>query len=321
MALANRPGGRHLAYGISAAAAGLGARFSYQYARRAAQDFTDAAAGAAYNATKNMYKRSRSNTTFVERPSKRARNNAIKRQNARIGGLIGLEVKFADFTWAETLAYRQSLPNRVEIDDAAGNVVDHLTPVAQGSGESQRIGRNIFVRSINLKMWVTANFVNTAAAPSFESLPETCAVTMWIVKDKQCNSTTPTASAIWTDPTTYAGFTSTYPETVAGSEPMINLEYRERFQIVKKKKFLMRRTPIATWNGTNVDYILPNKKEFKKFYMSFGKPWKQQYDATGGAVGNVTNESYTLWAHLQSDNVLFDSVIQVYGMGRVRYTS
>ena len=260
-------------------------------------------------------KRTRTNTTSVIPASKRQKIA----MNARIGGLVGMELKYHDCFWAQALnaSGPGTLPERILIDDAVAADRNHLTPVNQGSGETQRIGRNIFARSLNIKLNVDKAQVaagdaalGTALGFATEDLP----CTVWLVKDKQSNSTTPTNLSIWVNPSAAVN---------NGSEPYINLEYRERFQIVKKWKFNIRSKMQAYFNGlSNLHTVAEPQAMWTKNYMlKFTKPWKQQYDGTGGGIGNVTNESYSLWASYPTANTTINSRITVAGMCRVRYTS
>lgn len=199
--------GRNLAIGTTAtSAAGLiareAARQALRYGSNAAQAASDWAwqQGRRYwNTPRNttQMKRARGNSTFTQRKKRR-----LAKQNARIGGLIGLEVKFKDTWVSQQLTDSNTLPEQLIFSDSGG-VITHMTGVSQGSGESQRIGRNIFIRSMNIKVNIFMSRVErtqpTWAQVNGDLIGQT-RVTVYMVMDKQCNSTTPTAAAIFTNP-------------------------------------------------------------------------------------------------------------------------
>lgn len=74
------------------------------------------------------------------------------------------------------------------------------------------------------------------------------------------------------------------------------------------------------WDGTNYHVAQRELHLHKKHFLQFGKPLKQQYDATGATLGDVTNVSYTMWAHVTNGDA---TAYQPYVLAtcRTRYTS
>lgn len=233
------------------------------------------AAGQAYNYAKkayNYYNKSSSKPSVVVTP------------NVRVGGMIGLETKFIDSSISMSTLTPQTLPTLCLIDTASASGVNHMTPVAQGSGESERVGRNIFLKSIHMKMLVqqgTGSSISTATNVS------TYFVTIFIVQDLQCNSTSPAASAIWVNPAN-----SQY----TGGIPMLNLEYKDRFKIRATRRVKVEFQVASA--GTSSTLYIPGDEAIIEWYKSFKVPLKQQYDATGGAVSDVTNTAFSVWYHV-----------------------
>lgn len=249
-------------------------------------------------------KRARGNYTKTSAAKRRKYNNA----NKRTGGLIGLETKFVD-CWGELIDPAPSaLPVQITSKSSGGStLLGHLTPVPQGTGESQRIGRNIWVKSLDITF-----FAETVQdyEPAGVAAPSDVEVSFFVVLDTQTNATTPAASAIWNQPVS---------SVALGGHPMRNLEYTDRFRILGTRRLIVKSDAV----GQNANLNIIGNHEYTKFYKSWKKPFKQQYDATGGAIDNVTNEAITVWAHVT--NVPYVRTTgAAFALGfqaRARYTS
>lgn len=302
---------------VAAAATDQVARVASRTARGLIGDGMNYAASAFGNYTRGV--RARRRAQFSPASGKKV----TVRANARFGGLIGLEVKYIDYHWNQIMVQTPtSLPSFVEIFNSGGtNNVGHLSPVPQGTSESERIGRNIFIRSINLKMWVVVphNSREEQAVADVLTLGSAY-ITVWIVMDRQANKTSPTAGEIWTNPAVGAGDHGT-----VANEPFLNMEWRERFKIMKKFNFRVNpETEITGLDDEPTSSVVIIRRSFrlkKKWFKTFAKPLKQTYDTVDGGIADVTNFAMTMWAQYNDETNDPGQAVTVQGIGRVRYTS
>lgn len=245
--------------------------------------------------------------------------------NRRTGGLMGMETKYHDFHWNQLVQTSAlgDFPAFVNILDQNLTVpVDHLTPVDQGTGETQRVGRNIFVRSINLKMFFhypENSRVESEAANVTARGAAYC--TVWIVMDRQSNKTTPIQSEIWSNPAVIDGGGGS--SNIVGNEPFINIEWRDRFKIMKKFNFRVNPSvAIASDTGSATVIMQRSLVLKKKWFKSFRKPLKQQYDGITGQAADVTNWTITMWMQYNDQTPsITPNIPLMTGIGRIRYTS
>jgi len=301
-------------------AAGAGGAFAVaaaDYARRAAIRAASRAANNAFNYASStardywkqhpkMNRRAYNNSNST---SFRARPRSYAMKNTRTGGLVGVETKFIDCWGEDVNPVPSSLPSLIPAT-VLGSTVNHVTPVGQGTGESERIGRNIWVRSLQLTFFAE---VQQAAVAAALAMPNECEVTFFVVLDKQCNSTNPSAAAIWTQPVA---------SVALGGHPLRNLEYKDRFSILATRRLVL--SPNSESDGAIM--VLKGDHEYGKFFKKWkGKGWKQQYDATGAAISSVTNEAISVWVHVTNPpytNPAPGSTVYSVGFqGRARYTS
>ncbi len=158
---------------------------------------------------RKQFRRKPGPKSMVRRPRR------FRRQNVRTGGFMGIEKKFADnetnndafsSTWAT-------------MEDATNS---QISGVAQGNGESQRIGRKITILSIHIRMRVHVAASESVAAP----LPDLFGRVV-IVLDKQTNAAQLTATDVMD-----AGQTD---DVLAYR----NLQQTERFQVLWDKKWFL----------------------------------------------------------------------------------
>lgn len=295
MSLVPRNNRRNVALAAGAAAAGPLLYGLANEASRQARQGLEYLGSAAFNYTRDSMKRrwSGSNST---RPSKRR----VMNQNRRIAGLIGLEVKYSDVYHNPTVIPRTDLPSLISMSQNASTVT-HITAVPQGSGETERIGRNIFVRSVTVKVCIFHRADTLLADQQCNNFE----VGLYLILDKQANSSTPTANQIFDS--------GNAPPHIA-TLPFINLEYKERFRILKVKKIKVRLDDDAS---RQAGYAYT-----KNMYVSFKKPWKQQYDGTGASNANVTNEAMYLFAGVSAPDTAGTAQFpDIYVQARTRYTS
>jgi len=170
--------------------------------------------------------------------------------------------------------------------DSTGEVpaTGQLVLIPQGTTQSQRIGQQCTIKSIQIKG-------NMTFQPGADTDGSNTAY-MWLVLDKQCNG----AAATMTDV-----FTSTTPNLA-----LINLANSDRFVILKK----------WVWNFTSQSGIRTAFGVVRKpldFYKKVNIPL--EYSSTTGAITEIrSNNIFFLAAAYGADDL-----VTIDGITRVRY--
>lgn len=231
-----------------------------------------------YRAGSNYFKSARSGSRRV---------STIAKTNRRTEGLLGLTVKYTDSWYIGDVAVSDPIPQLIPMDSLFSGTCVHLTPISQGSGETERVGKTAYLKSMNIKWALTTDGGAITGATSFLANQHAgqCTATLFIVEDNQCNGASPANSAVFENPNG-----SVYLSGV----PNINLEYRERFRIIKTQT--IRYTPTITnyYRSTGAVYesVVGRWTKTGSTFINFGKPVKQTYDNTGSGNSSVTNKAY-----------------------------
>lgn len=150
-----------------------------------------------------------SSATGTWKPRKKARviNRAVGSSGLRTGGWRGVpgrrgELKYVDVDQQNNFA-----------ETGVGILLNGLAP---GTGASQRIGKKVTLKSVQLRLSIVAG---TAGVAPFAGM-----VRCFLIYDKQANATTPTVAQIL--------------EKVAGSSPM-NMDNRDRFLVIYDRQFAL----------------------------------------------------------------------------------
>lgn len=124
-----------------------------------------------------------------------ARNRAMQRAairtlaNARVSGYTGIELKFYD-QYVDGTNF-DSTAGTPWIVSPQGTSTLCLNTVAQGDGESNRDGRQIKMKSLDFRCLIRYPPQNNVL--SLSTVPMVC---VWVILDKQCNGTAPSATSI-----------------------------------------------------------------------------------------------------------------------------
>lgn len=196
----------------------------------------------------------------------------------RSGGYYGRfgkggELKFADFAISHNV-------------DSTGELVLQCCGVAQGTTESQRIGRKITVKSVQIRAAATAV---PGAGASYSS-----GAYWYLVLDKQANGAA-------------AGATDVFTSTVF-SEAMHNLSNSNRFVVLKKWKHFF--TPSAGV-ATALNNVAWPIEVYKKCNIPI------EYSSTTGSITEIRSNNISLFAGTDGRS---DDTIQVFGICRIRFT-
>lgn len=286
--------------GLAATAAGLVAneafrsigRYGPGYVGRAAQYALNKAMSYNYTRTGGT-KRARTGN-FTRAGARRAFKGSYRSSNKRTGGFVGTENKFIDTSLNAFSIAENSDMTRAPILDRSLTVVDHLSPVPQGTGPSERIGRNIWVESISLKGYAEIPAVDTIFAGQVIAKAAPPTATIIFVLDKQANNTTPAAAVIWDNPAN---------DQKLGGYPLINLEYKDRFKILGTRHIEFAE---CIQTNTRVDSGDTHQSstgviKYYNFFKKFKNPKKQQYDGTSGNITSITDWAVSMWVQTTTD--------------------
>ena len=207
----------------------------------------------------------------------------------RTGGYIGRfgttgggkELKFLDTQTAAGL-----IDATLEL---APSTAGQLVTITQGIGQSQRIGRKVLVKSIQIAG--SLKFAPTTAAHAG------CLTYIWLVVDKQCNGAALTAANVFD-----------------GSDAGLavrNMEYISRFTVLKKWVWRFQPT------GTNIAGTEHNEiHQLWEDYIKVNIPI--EYSADTGAVGEIRHNNISLvWGTIGAGN---DDTVTARMKIRVRYS-
>lgn len=179
---------------------------------------------------------------------------ARKPLNLRTGGFTGKELKFVDYSVASS-----ALPSSWTLWDPATGA---LNAVAQGNGESQRIGRKITNSSLHIRGILNASSTVANGA--------SCRIVVF--KDNQSNGAAPTPSNVMT----------------SGINGFRNLEYVSRFQVLVDKVYNIN--PSITFNGNTSTLNASSPNRHIAFNMKISSD--TTFDGTTADISDITDGSY-----------------------------
>lgn len=186
--------------------------------------------------------------------------------NPRQGGYVGFETKFKDFEASGTIA---NTITGSEIDP--GSSVNCISAVAQGDGESERTGRRIVLKSLEIRGTI---ILPDRDAQAVMDVGKT--VRFLVVLDKQTNAAQLNAEDVLTD------------NSLFDVNAMVNLEYRNRFTVLADKLFQLDYLSGAS-DGAAVTSQGGQTKSFK-LYIPLGN-LPVNFTGTTAVVASVVDNS------------------------------
>ena len=169
--------------------------------------------------------------------------------------------------------------------------MDSIVDMSQGTGQSNRIGRQAKIYSIHMKGSVTLPAqVTQTTIESFKDVLQ-----LVIILDKQCNGTAPVITQVWKQDKI---------------NELRNLEYSKRYKIIYQKYINVR--TLVTQNATGDYSNSRNTREFA-INIKLRRPIIVDYDGTGGGVSTLTQKN--LYVGMVSQL----ASLQVEGVCRVRF--
>lgn len=214
--------------------------------------------------------------------SLRRYNKRAKRRNTRVGGFLGIELKFYDTSTLlrSVLADGDLLGG--EFDPVGINA---LNAIPQGDGESQRIGRVATIKSIHV--FGHFRFPEITVSAAVEPL-----IYIALVQDKQTNGAQLNSEDVFVNPSLSG---------VLGATPMKNLQNASRFTVLQQMQLVPK--PIVAVSDGVVGGIAYNT-QYLPFSMTKQCNQRVIYNGTTETVSNITDHSFHIIAFTSEDNVV-----------------
>lgn len=228
----------------------------------------------------NMKRRRTGNFTNSTSPA-RFRFTGSSNQRPRISSFK--EVKFKDKT-------NKGSPTTII---AAGVIIaDSISGIAQGTGNSQRVGFKAQAVGLDINYWLHHDHGTTTTGIADN------VVRLYLVLDRNPCGTIPTVGEILEDADTLS---------------FLNLDNTRRFRVLKSKVINLNRTNALSWNGTDMTYM--GRKVQKKLHVSFlkGKGLTVVYGGTGQGYADITANNILLLGIQEGGNV------DIEWRSRIRY--
>lgn len=198
-----------------------------------------------------------------------------RRSNIRYGGFLGIEYKFYDQSLVGASLTAPTDASGMEHNPSATIC---LNTVTQGTGEKQRDGKNICMKSLYIEGIIEV------PQQANQTVTDTAGVVfIAIVLDKQTNGALLNSEDVYLNVAGSAKVAAT---------PFRNLEYSKRFRILAKKRIKLPQ-PITSYDGTNMEqhgYQIPFK-----FWIKLPNIISTYSDTTE-TIANITDNSISLLA-------------------------
>ena len=189
----------------------------------------------------------------------------------------GVEDKFFDMRleFSNPVYESEVRPQLVRMVHGQGTLSSHMSPISIGSGGSDRTGRNIWMKNINIRVaWTT----NAAVYDNLSyGIPE---VSLFLVLDRNAGQlTTPDPSAIWVNPSNTEQM---------GGRCLRNLEYKDRYSVLATRHMTFGdvSTVAAVEGGAEADVIYPNTTRYIEIFKDMRNKKQQFFGDDGTAPSN-----------------------------------
>lgn len=209
--------------------------------------------------------------------------------------LIPAEKKFVDIGNTSNLVASTDWTGGEE-DDAT---MLCLNGVAQGAGNSQRVGMKYAIHSIQINgaFFVDSEINQTAADAALQASAS-------LVWDKQTNAAQLNSEDVFNN-------TSGIATAQACQNGMRNMSFTKRFKVLKTAKCVLK-PPTLSWDGTNMEQG-GDANEFQ-WFVEFKRPVIVECSGTGATVASIMNHSFHMIGHATSTQA------QLVYTSRIRYS-
>lgn len=202
-------------------------------------------------------------------------------RNRRVGGFLGIELKFYD---QKLIGGTLTAPS-----DATGGEHDPsatvlLNTVVQGDGESNRDGRRMTMRSIFVE-----GQVNIGSQSSKNTLDEGTQIFIALVLDTQTNGATINSEDVYVNPGA---------NSITAASPLRNLQNSRRFKVLGTRKFVMQNATTTNDSGSTGGVIVSGMSKRFKFFKTLGH--RVNFTGTTETVANISDFSLHIIAWCSS---------------------
>lgn len=227
---------------------------------------------------KGKYKKGSYKKTYAQ-----FQQGVLARRDQRVlnmakAGLLGMELKYYDTSVTNGDILSPNDCSSGEFDPLAGCI----SAPAQGDGATNRDGKKIIIRSVQIKGNVHTTATSGLAAP--DVLPQ---VFVALVLDTQTNGAQLTSEGVFTNPANDADL---------AAEPMRNLLTSPRFKVLKvwKLNFAELGAAVQVTTGTGTTFFLP--KSFLSFegYMKLDMPVNFGSGTTADVANVIDNSLHVI---------------------------
>jgi len=179
---------------------------------------------------------------------------------------VGPELKYVDVEASDT-----SIPaGTVSVDFVL------LNSVAQGSDNTNRIGRKVQAKSLDINAIFTGFKLNTGGGSSNGTSVESCMLRWWVLVDAQPDGATATAADVWKSTSTFA---------VAHR----NLDTSERFKVLRTGTFDLGSSQSQNTSIAQQPAGFPDKA-YLDIYIPLNDAVK--YSGTSTGISNIASGAY-----------------------------
>lgn len=198
--------------------------------------------------------------------------------NARTGGFLGIETKFFDTFLASTAVTAAGDYPSSTLENPSATIV--LNSVAQGDGESDRDGRKITLRNLQVK---GAIGLRPGSRTATAGAPVSLTVFIAIILDTQANGAVLSPANVYTNPS----------GTLAlASHPFRNLQFSTRFRVLATRTITFDSEDFFT-EGTNVHW--GGQEQVFDIFVNL-RGMTVTFSGTSGAITNITDNAIQVFA-------------------------
>ncbi len=220
-----------------------------------------------------------------QRTSRRARLPTRRRRypqgmrNARTGGFLGIELKFYDTSLTDAQLTSPTDATGGEHNESA---TIGPTTITQGTGESQRDGRKISMRSL-----FVSGLISVAAQAATSTADAGSTVFIAVVLDTQTNGATINSEDV---------YKNTAANALLAANPQRNLQFSSRFRVLAKKTMQISNMSMTNDTGATGGVIQAGTQRQFQFFVNL-RGMNVLYKGTTETVANIVDNSLHIIAY------------------------
>jgi len=199
--------------------------------------------------------------------------------NMRIGGFLGIELKYVNYARSALALTSPTDASGAEVDPATALA---LNAIAQGDGEQQRDGKQV-----NIKSCYVTGVIDVPSAINQTTAKNIPSIYVALVLDKQTNGAQLASELVFENPSA---------ASTTASNPLRNMQYTSRFDVLDSVCVELEQ-PVVTFDGTNLE----SAGVRGHFKLSWTGDMMTQYTGTGATISVIQDNSLHLIAFAGPD--------------------